>query len=189
MVRSVTADRGTGKSEAILRLCKQKLSCLLCLIQRNLGLRKSRCFPHDFEGFPLKKQNVEVKKGIRVYVVRIFIHFDGAISYYLVATRHESYQNPLSAELSNSGRNLSLFDNHSISQDATRFHGRSIYLRTFLSFKDFNLLKSLAASARSFFNFMTACYFPCLHVTQFLSSDRKILGSVDSVSTVVVLCE
>ena len=35
-------------------------------------------------------------------------------------------------------------------------------LRTFLSFKDFNLLKSLAPSARSFFNFMTACYFPCL---------------------------
>ena len=26
--------------------------------------RKSRCFPHDFGGFPLKKQNVEVKKGI-----------------------------------------------------------------------------------------------------------------------------
>ena len=40
-------------------------------------------------------------------------------------------------------------------------------LRTFLSFKDFNLLKSLASSAlvAPFFNFMTACYFPCLHVT------------------------
>ena len=37
-------------------------------------------------------------------------------------------------------------------------------LRTFLSFKDFNLLKSLAPSAHSFFTFMTACYFPCLHV-------------------------
>ena len=35
---------------------------------------------HDFEGFHLKKQNVEVKKGIGLYyVVRIFIHFDGAI--------------------------------------------------------------------------------------------------------------
>ena len=33
-------------------------------------------------------------------------------------------------------------------------------LRTFLSFKDFNLLKSLAPSARSFFDFMTAYYFP-----------------------------
>ena len=32
-------------------------------------------------------------------------------------------------------------------------------LRTFLSFKDFNLLKSLAPSARSFFNFIAACYF------------------------------
>ena len=34
-------------------------------------------------------------------------------------------------------------------------------------FKDFNLLKSLAPSALGapFFNFMTACYFPCLHVT------------------------
>ena len=60
-------------------------------------------------------------------------------------------------------------------------------LRTFLSFKDFNLLKSLAPSARTFFNFMTACYFPCLHVTYFLSSKRKIPGSVDSVSTVVLL--
>ena len=59
-------------------------------------------------------------------------------------------------------------------------------LRTFLSFKDFNLLKSLAPSARSFFNFMTACYFPCLHVTSFLSSKRKIPSSVDSVSTVVL---
>ena len=42
-------------------------------------------------------------------------------------------------------------------------------LRTFLSFKDFNLnlLKSLAPSALGapFFIFMTACYFPCLHVT------------------------
>ena len=28
------------------------------------GQRKSRCFPHYFGGFPLKKQNVEVKKGI-----------------------------------------------------------------------------------------------------------------------------
>ena len=37
-------------------------------------------------------------------------------------------------------------------------------LRTFLSFKDFNLLKSLAPSAHSFFTFMTACYFPCFHV-------------------------
>ena len=36
--------------------------------------------------------------------------------------------------------------------------------RTFLSFKDFNLLKSLAPSVRSFFNFMTACFLPCLHV-------------------------
>ena len=35
-------------------------------------------------------------------------------------------------------------------------------LRTFLSFDDYNLLKSLASP---FFNFMTACYFPCLHVT------------------------
>ena len=61
--------------------------------------------------------------------------------------------------------------------------------RTFLSFKDFNILKSLAPSASSFFNFMTACYFPYLHVTLFLSSKRKIPGSVDSVSTVVVLCQ
>ena len=38
-------------------------------------------------------------------------------------------------------------------------------LRTILSFKDFSLLKSPAPSARSFFNFMTACYLPCLHVT------------------------
>ena len=41
-------------------------------------------------------------------------------------------------------------------------------LSTFLSFKDLDLLMSLAPSARSFlnfFNFMTACYFPCLHVT------------------------
>ena len=38
-------------------------------------------------------------------------------------------------------------------------------LRIFLSIKDFNLLKFLTPSARSFFNFMTACYFPCLHVT------------------------
>ena len=38
-------------------------------------------------------------------------------------------------------------------------------LRTSFSFKDFNILKSLAPSARSFFNFMTTCYFPCLHVT------------------------
>ena len=33
-------------------------------------------------------------------------------------------------------------------------------------FKDFILLMSLAPSARSFFNFMTPCYFPLgLHVT------------------------
>ena len=38
-------------------------------------------------------------------------------------------------------------------------------LRTFLSFKDFNLLKSQVPSARSFFNFMTACYISFLHVT------------------------
>ena len=38
-------------------------------------------------------------------------------------------------------------------------------LITFLSFKDFGLLKSLAPLSRSFFNFMTARYFPCLHVT------------------------
>ena len=38
-------------------------------------------------------------------------------------------------------------------------------LRTFLSLNEFNLLKSLAPLARSFLDFMTACYFPCLHVT------------------------
>ena len=38
-------------------------------------------------------------------------------------------------------------------------------LRTFLSFKDFNLLKLPAPSARSFFNLVAACYFSCLHVT------------------------
>ena len=48
---------------------------------------------------------------------------------------------------------------------------------------------SLAPSARSFLNFMTACYFPCFHVTYFLSSKRKIPVSVDPVSTVVVLSE
>ena len=36
-----------------------------CLnIYRNQGQRKARCFPHHFGGFPLKKQNVQVKKGI-----------------------------------------------------------------------------------------------------------------------------
>ena len=62
-------------------------------------------------------------------------------------------------------------------------------LRTFLSFKDFNLLKSLAPSAHSFFTFMTACYFPSFHVTYFLSSERTIPGSfgrfcIDSCCTV-----
>ena len=47
-------------------------------------------------------------------------------------------------------------------------------LRTFLSFKDFNLLKSLAPSARPFFNFMTACYFPCLHITYFASTTQPV---------------
>ena len=28
------------------------------------GIAKVKMFSHDFEGFPLKKKNVEVKKGI-----------------------------------------------------------------------------------------------------------------------------
>ena len=68
-----------------------------------------------------------MKKGIGLYCPD-FIHFDGAISYYLVAARHKNYKNPLSAELSNSGRNETFFGNHTFSQDATRFHDRSMYL-------------------------------------------------------------
>ena len=41
------------------------------------------------------------------------------IRYYFIAARHESYKNLLSAELSNSGRNQTLFGHLTISQDAT----------------------------------------------------------------------
>ena len=51
-------------------------------------------------------------------------------------------------------------------------------LRTFLSFKDFNLLKSLAPSARSFFNFMTTCYFqvsgPSCYIIRIFDKNVKI---------------
>ena len=46
-------------------------------------------------------------------------------------------------------------------------------LRTFLSFKDFNLLKSLAPSARSFFNFITTCYFLVYMLLSFLVAREK----------------
>ena len=48
-------------------------------------------------------------------------------------------------------------------------------LKTFLSFKDFinNLLMSLSPSARSFFNFMTTCYFPCYMLLSFLVAREK----------------
>ena len=48
--------------------------------------RKARCFPHDFERFSLKKQNVEVKKGIGL-CCRIFNHFDADISNVFIPTR------------------------------------------------------------------------------------------------------
>ena len=51
-------------------------------------------------------------------------------------------------------------------------------LRTFLSFKDFNLLKSLAPSARSFFNFIAACYFqvsgPSCYIIRIFDKKVKI---------------
>ena len=58
---------GTGKSEAILGLPRPLqveivVSSVSYLPQP--GKVKIKMFPHDFEGFPLKKQNVEVKKGI-----------------------------------------------------------------------------------------------------------------------------
>ena len=46
-------------------------------------------------------------------------------------------------------------------------------LRTFLSFKDFNLLKSLAPSARSFFNFMAALFFLVYMLLSFLVAREK----------------
>ena len=69
------------------------------------GTAKIKMFSHDFEGFHLKKQNVEVKKGIGLCCPDSYSFCWCCISFYLVATRHESYKNPLSAELSNSGRN------------------------------------------------------------------------------------
>ena len=65
-------------------------------------------------------------------------------------------------------------------------------LRTFLSFKDFNLLRSLAPSARPFFQFddcLLFCLLFSLFTCKFLSRERKIPGEVVSVLTVVVLCE
>ena len=62
-------------------------------------------FSRDFEGFHLKKQNVEVKKGIGLCCPDFYSFWWCYISYYLVATRHESYKNTLSAELSNSRGN------------------------------------------------------------------------------------
>ena len=51
-------------------------------------------------------------------------------------------------------------------------------LGTFLSFKDFNLLKSLAPLDRSFFNFMTACYFqvsgPSCYIIRIFDKNVKI---------------
>ena len=37
------------------------------------GTAKIKMFSHDFEGFPLKKQNVEVKKGIGLLSGFLFI--------------------------------------------------------------------------------------------------------------------
>ena len=42
------------------------------------GTAKIKMFSHGFEGFPLKKQNVEVKKGIGL-CCPAFTNFDGAI--------------------------------------------------------------------------------------------------------------
>ena len=64
------------------------------------GTAKIKMFSHvDFEGFHLKKQNVEVKEGIGSCCPDFYSFWWCYISYDLVATRHESYKNPLSAEL------------------------------------------------------------------------------------------
>ena len=75
------------------------------------GTAKIKMFSHGFEGFPLKKQNVVVKKGISLCQCPAFTNFDGAIV--------QNYQT-----LEEIKYCLAI----TLLQDATRFHGRSIYL-------------------------------------------------------------
>ena len=65
------------------------------------GTAKSKIFSSWFWRISFKEAKRRKGRKVSVYVVRIFVHFtfDSAISYYLVATRRESYKNPLSAEL------------------------------------------------------------------------------------------
>ena len=109
-----------------------------CLIYRNLGQRKSRCLPHDFEGCPLKKQNIEVKKGISLCCPDFYSFWWCYISYYFVPTRMKA--------------------------------AKTLWVQNYQTQEE--IKHSLAVT-----------------LSQFLSSQRKIPGSLDSVSTVVVFCE
>ena len=102
------------------------------------GTAKIKMFSHDFEGFPLKKQNVEVKKGIGLCCPDFYSFWCCYISYYLVATRMKA--------------------------------AKTLWVQNYQTQEEIK---------------------HCLAITfsQFLSSKRKIPGWVDSVSTVVVLCE